>query len=168
MVNTHKRSYVPRQSEDAPNVITYLPPPVQHERVRGHRFEGTPPRRPYQLPFEKMKGETSSRLQESLRSKAVPEVGESAAPVSSALHAQRASEATVSDMDSDDQDDVPLVRLLKKPSEPFITERLPSDPPDFIHSQESSSIERVFIPTPGDPRRSPAIPLGHSPSVHPS
>ncbi|KAA0042993.1 uncharacterized protein E6C27_scaffold75G00670 [Cucumis melo var. makuwa] len=145
MVNTRKGSYVPKQSEDAPNAITSLPSAVHH-----------------------IKGEATSRLQKSLRSEAVPEVGESAAPVSPAVHAHRASEATVSDMDSDDQDNVSLIRLLKKPSEPVTTERLPSDPPGSIHSQESSSTEGVFIPTSGDPRRSPAIPSGHSSSVHPS
>ncbi|KAA0066740.1 gag-pol polyprotein [Cucumis melo var. makuwa] len=132
-------SYVPKQSEDASNVITSSPPP----------------------------GEASSRLQESLHSEEVPEVGESVAPVAPAVHAQRASEATVSDIDSDDQDDFPLIRLLKKPSETVITERLPSDPPGSIHSQESSSTEGVFISTLGSPQRSPAISLGHSPSVHP-
>ncbi|XP_050945122.1 uncharacterized protein LOC127150665 [Cucumis melo] len=140
MVNTHKGPYVPEQSEDAPNVITSSPSP----------------------------GEAISRLQESLRSEAVLEVRKSAAPVSPAVHAHRASEATVLDMDSDDQDNVLLICLLKKPSEPVTAERLPSDPPSAIHFQESSSIEGVFIPTSGDPRHSPAIPLRHSPSVYPS
>ncbi|KAA0033528.1 uncharacterized protein E5676_scaffold104G00910 [Cucumis melo var. makuwa] len=125
MVNTRKGSYVPKQSVDAPNVITSSPPPVKHARE-----------------------EASNRLQDSLRSKAVPEVGESAAPVSPAVHAHRASEAT-------------------KPSRPVISEKLPSEPQGFVDSQESSSIEGVFIPTLGGPRRSPAIPSGHSPSVHP-
>uniref|UniRef100_A0A9I9E4Q6 Putative plant transposon protein domain-containing protein n=1 Tax=Cucumis melo TaxID=3656 RepID=A0A9I9E4Q6_CUCME len=58
-------------------------------------------------------------------------------------------------MDSDYQDDVPN-RLLKKPSGPIISEKLPSEPP-----------EGVFIPTPEGPRRSPAIPSCHSPSIHP-
>ena len=57
-----------------------------------------------------MQGEAFSKLQDSLCSETVPEVGESAAPISPAVHAHRASEATVFNMDSDDQDDVPLIR----------------------------------------------------------
>ncbi|KAA0032738.1 uncharacterized protein E6C27_scaffold853G00810 [Cucumis melo var. makuwa] len=166
MVNTRKGSYVPKQSEDAPNVITSSPSSVHHERVRGRRFKSAPPQRPYRLPFEKVQGEATSRMHESLRYEAVLEVEQFAALISPAVHPHRAFEATVSDMDSDDHDKVPLTHLLKKPSEPVTAERPSSDPPGSIHSQESSSTEGVFITTPGDPRRSPAIPSGHSPSVH--
>ncbi|KAA0067052.1 uncharacterized protein E5676_scaffold14G00640 [Cucumis melo var. makuwa] len=55
-----------------------------------------------------------------------------------------ASEATLSDMDSDDQDNVPLIHLLKKPSEPVTVERLPSDPPG--HSP-SVHLSRSKLPT---------------------
>ncbi|KAA0040866.1 putative mitochondrial protein [Cucumis melo var. makuwa] len=137
-------SYVPKQSENAPNVITSSPSLVQHARE-----------------------EASSRLQESLRPEAVPEVGDSSIPGSLAVHAHRASQAIVSNMDSDDQDDIPLIRLLKKPSGPVISEKLPSNPLGPIHYQESSLTEGVFIPTSGGPRRSPAMPSGHSLSVHP-
>ncbi|TYK30437.1 F5J5.1 [Cucumis melo var. makuwa] len=119
---------------------------IHHVRVRDRRFKSTPPRRPYWLPSEKVQGEATSRLQESLRSEAMPKVGESAAPVSPTVHAHRAFEAT---------------SQLQPRGSLLI-------PPGSIHSQESSSTEGVFIPTLGDPRCSPAIPSGHSPSVHPS
>ncbi|TYK22608.1 gag-pol polyprotein [Cucumis melo var. makuwa] len=154
-------------SEDAPNVTIYSPPPVQHARVRGHRFKSTPPRRPYRLPSKNLQEEALVRLQESLRPESVPEVGESFVPISPAMHAHRTPEAIVSDMDSDDQDDVPLICLLKKTSGPVISEKLPSDPPGSTHSQESSSTGGVFIPTSVGPRRSSAMPSGYSSSVHP-
>ncbi|TYK04105.1 gag-pol polyprotein [Cucumis melo var. makuwa] len=151
------------QSQDAPNVIS-LPPPVQHARVRGCRFKSTPPRRPYRLPSEKLQGEASSSMQKSLRSDSVPEVSESSVPVSPAEHAHRASEAIASDMDSDNQDDVPLIRLLKKTSGPVIYEKLPSDPPVSTHSQESYS-PSVYPPRSKSPTSKPNVVPAHIPGT---
>ncbi|TYK29825.1 envelope-like protein [Cucumis melo var. makuwa] len=81
----------------------------------------------------------------------MPVVGESFVPASSVAHAPRVSATTVSDMDSDDRDDVPLARLLKRTLIPDVSYKLPVDSPNSIHSQESSSTEEVFIPTPGIP-----------------
>ncbi|KAA0033542.1 uncharacterized protein E5676_scaffold104G00700 [Cucumis melo var. makuwa] len=98
MVNTRKGSYVPKQSEDAPNVITSSPPPVQH-------------------------------AWESLRPEAVPDVGEYIVPSSPAVHAHRASE-------------------------------FHSFSRELFNRRDIHSYSR-------GPRRSPVMPSGHSPSVHP-
>ncbi|KAA0058483.1 envelope-like protein [Cucumis melo var. makuwa] len=83
--------------------------------------------------------------------KSSEEVHEVASP-KGAMHGVRitsASEAHLSDMDSDDLDVVPLTRLLKKaPVSDVVTEQ-PTDPVFSLHSQESSSSEGVFISTPG-------------------
>ena len=79
----------------------------------------------------------------------VPVVGESSVPASSIVHTPRVPETTVSDMDSDNRDDVPLARLLKRTLIPDVSDKLPINPPSSIHSQKSLSIEGVFIPTSG-------------------
>ncbi|KAA0034931.1 envelope-like protein [Cucumis melo var. makuwa] len=70
---------------------------------------------------------------------------------------------------SDDLDDVPLARLLKKVAAPDVFPEKSADPVLSVHSQESSSSEDVFVPTPGlcqtssiEPGPSHYSPLIHS------
>ncbi|KAA0047662.1 envelope-like protein [Cucumis melo var. makuwa] len=123
-------------SEDAPEV-TISWPPIRQVRERGRRFKSTPPRRPYWLPYEKSQGEGSSRLHESVLP--LPVVSESYVPGSSVAHAPLVPETTVSDMDSDDWDDVPLARLLKRTLIPDVSDKLHVDSLSSIHSQETCS-----------------------------
>ncbi|KAA0025741.1 envelope-like protein [Cucumis melo var. makuwa] len=88
----------------------------------------------------------------------VPVVGESSVPASSIVHTPRVPETTVSDMDSDNRDDVPLARLLKRTLIPDVSDKLRVDPPSSIHSQESSLTKGVFIPTPSIPPASKVQP----------
>ncbi|TYK05472.1 envelope-like protein [Cucumis melo var. makuwa] len=60
---------------------------------------------------------------------------------------------------SDDLDDVPLARLLKKVAAPDVFPEKSADPVLSVHSQESSSSEDVFVPTPGL-RQTSSIELG--------
>ncbi|KAA0063826.1 uncharacterized protein E5676_scaffold202G00090 [Cucumis melo var. makuwa] len=130
-------------SEDEPEV-TILSPPVRQE-------------------------EASSKLYESVLSESVPVVGESSVPASSISHAPRVFVTTVSDLDSNDPDDVPLARLLKRTLIPYVSDKLPVHPPNSIHSQESSSTEGVFIATPSIPLASnvQSGPSAHSPPASP-
>ncbi|KAA0059925.1 envelope-like protein [Cucumis melo var. makuwa] len=62
-------------------------------------------------------------------------------------HASNVPETFLSDIDSDDLDDVLLAQLLKKTTVPEVPVVMPTAPFMSIHSQESSSIEGVFVPT---------------------
>ncbi|KAA0060145.1 uncharacterized protein E5676_scaffold1836G00020 [Cucumis melo var. makuwa] len=63
-------------------------------------------------------------------------------------NAPSVSKTHISDMDSDKQDNVPLVRLLKKGFASNVAPAKSADPTISARSQESSSFEDVFVPTP--------------------
>ncbi|TYK14542.1 uncharacterized protein E5676_scaffold552G00220 [Cucumis melo var. makuwa] len=58
-------------------------------------------------------------------------------------------ETHISKMDSNEQDNVLLARLLKKDFVSNVASAKSADPVILAHSQESSSSKEVFIPTPG-------------------
>ncbi|KAA0062667.1 envelope-like protein [Cucumis melo var. makuwa] len=70
-------------------------------------------------------------------------------PATNAEHAPSASEIHMSDMDSDDLDNVLLTKLLKKNFVPDVVAEKSINPSISVHSQESSSTEGVFVPTSG-------------------
>ena len=134
MVNTRKGTYTDKSSEG----VLEAPSPraaVHGTRVRGRRFQSTPPWRPYKLPSKKSHVDIPTN--------------------------------------SDDLDDVPLARLLKKVVAPDVFPEKFADPILFVHSQESSSSEGVFVPTPGlrqtssvEPNPSHYSPPIQSPLIH--
>ncbi|KAA0067337.1 putative mitochondrial protein [Cucumis melo var. makuwa] len=136
MVNTRKGTY--KSTKDVPEP----PSPraaVHGIRVRGRRFKSSSPRRPYKLPFEKAhvdipNGSTESVLEEIVSGNVMKDV--ETAPA--------ASEAHLSDLDSEDLDDVPLARLVKKVTAPNAIPKNVNDNVLSDHSQESSSSEGVF------------------------
>nr|ADN33761.1 hypothetical protein [Cucumis melo subsp. melo] len=81
--------------------------------------------------------------------KLVPNDVNSQNPTTNAEHEPSAPKTHMYDMDSNDLDDVRLARLLKKTYVPNVAAGNSIDPSVSSHSQESSSTEGVFVPTPG-------------------
>ncbi|TYK11805.1 envelope-like protein [Cucumis melo var. makuwa] len=127
---------------------------VPSAHVRGWKFKSTPPRRPYHLPSEKSQVEVSRKLPKFVRETDRATLG---------THALHVPETLLFDMDSDDLDDVPFARLLKKTIVPEDTVKMPTTPSASVHYQESSSTEGVFVPTPSIHHNSNVQP---KPSIH--
>ncbi|KAA0026226.1 Retrovirus-related Pol polyprotein from transposon TNT 1-94 [Cucumis melo var. makuwa] len=86
--------------------------------------------------------EVSTKLPES-----VPKTIDSPNPASLGAHAPSVPETLLSDMDSDDLDDIPLARFLKKTSVPDVAVEMLIAPSMFVHSQESLSTEGITTPS---------------------
>ncbi|TYK03158.1 putative mitochondrial protein [Cucumis melo var. makuwa] len=97
----------------------------------------------YKLPSEKAHANIPSGSTKSIHEEIV-----SGNVMKDAETAPTVSEAHLSDMDSDDLDDVPLARLVKKVTASDVVPEKSADRVLFDHTQESSSSEGVFVPTP--------------------
>ncbi|KAA0059849.1 uncharacterized protein E5676_scaffold184G00510 [Cucumis melo var. makuwa] len=139
MVNTRKGTY--KSTEEVPEPLSSRAA-MHGIRVRGRRFKSTPPWRPYKLSSEKAHADIPCGSTESFHEETVYEN-----VMKDAETAPAASEAHLSDMDSDDLDDVPLPRLVKKVTAPDVVSKIVNHNVLSDQSQESSSSEGVFVHT---------------------
>ncbi|KAA0050548.1 envelope-like protein [Cucumis melo var. makuwa] len=142
MVNTRKGTYAAKSSKDVLET-QILKTSMHGVSIGGLCFKSTPPQRPYRLLLEKSQAHVFDRLYEPVQDDV-----DSRNPATNLEHAPGAPESHMSNMDSDDLDDVPLARLLKKNFVLDVVAEKYIDPPILVHSQESSSTEGVFVPTP--------------------
>ncbi|KAA0067004.1 uncharacterized protein E5676_scaffold14G00020 [Cucumis melo var. makuwa] len=108
MVNTRKGNYQARSSKaigETPTSQTNM----HGVRMRGRHFKSTPTRRVYRLPSEKSQVNISESSPLSVHDE---NIADSAAE--GIETAPSVSETHISEMDSDEHDDVPLARLLRK------------------------------------------------------
>ena len=130
--------------------------------MRDRHFKSTPTRRPYRLSSKKSQVNISESSPISVHDDLIAD--NAAEDIETA---PGVSESHVFKMDSDERDNVPLARLLKNGLfsnvEPFVADV----PVTTAHSNESSSSEDIFVPTPshpfatnekvGQPGRSPLV-----------
>ncbi|KAA0047612.1 Copia protein [Cucumis melo var. makuwa] len=142
MVNTHKGTYADKSSKEVLKASSSRAT-VHGIRVHGRRFKSTPLERPYRIPSKKAHADIASGSTKSVHEEIV-----SGNVMKDAETAPTVSEDHLSAMDSNDLDDVPLARLMKKVAAPDVVSEKSADHALSDHTQESSSSEGVFVPTP--------------------
>ncbi|KAA0054585.1 uncharacterized protein E5676_scaffold22G00160 [Cucumis melo var. makuwa] len=133
MVNTRKGTYTDKSFEEVLEAPS-LRAAVHGIQVRGRRFKSTLPRRPYRIPSEKSHAYIPRGLTKSLHKEI-----DSGNVTKDAETVPTVSEAHFSDMNSDDLDDVPLARLLKKVAALDVVPEKSTDPVLFC------SLSREFV-----------------------
>ncbi|KAA0065426.1 uncharacterized protein E6C27_scaffold17G001030 [Cucumis melo var. makuwa] len=115
-------------------------------RMMGRRFKSTPTRRPYRPPSKKIQVNTSNSPLLSMHDEQISSSAAENVEVDSVV-----SKTYISKMDSDEGDDVPLARLLKKSLFSTVEPTIADVPVTLAHFHESASSEDIVVPTPGQP-----------------
>ncbi|XP_050941588.1 uncharacterized protein LOC127149759 [Cucumis melo] len=115
-------------------------------RIRDRLFESTPIRRPYCLPSEKNQVHPFDCPNLSMH-----DDNDAGIALENVKTESVVFESHMSKMDSDERDDVPLARLLKKGLFSKDESTVADAPITSVHFDGSSSSKDIFVPTPGQP-----------------
>lgn len=143
-MNTRKGNYQ-ACSSDAVNKAPISQSNMHDVWTRGCCCKSTPTRRPYRLASEKPQVNVSESSHLSMHDEIIAENITEGVETTLSV-----SETYISEMDSDEHDDVPLARLLRKWLFSNVEPTETSDPVTSVHSHENSSFKDIFAPTLGD------------------
>ncbi|KAA0062802.1 uncharacterized protein E5676_scaffold986G00450 [Cucumis melo var. makuwa] len=113
-------------------------------QIRDRRFKSTPTRRPYRLPLKKSQVNISESSPISMHEEHITNSTTEDVEIATGV-----TESLVSEMDSDERYNVPLARLLNKGLFSNVEPSIADVPITTAYSNESSSSEDIFVPTPG-------------------
>ncbi|KAA0048750.1 uncharacterized protein E5676_scaffold172G00840 [Cucumis melo var. makuwa] len=164
MVNTRKCKYQAQSSIDV-NEAPVSQSNMYGVWMRDHWFKSTLPRRPYRLLSEKSQVNVSTISRLPVNDEVIIECTAKRVETAPSVYKTHTTY-----MDSDERDDVPLARLLKKGLFSNVVPAKSFDLDMSTHPHESFSSKDVFVPTPGHlpTTNEEASPLHRSPLVQSS